>query len=348
LREVLEMIITNYRQQFTIRQLEDDTMSHYGSIEQYEKAGRYPAFYRAVRDLQQDGEILPVRSSREDNGMHPTLEMKWRKKSRENIQRWTDAMFIKAAQAGLDLSAHKRSPVLQTDKEWNWIIKVMEFLQNPRSHDEISKEERSYQLFGYEKLLDDGEEGDKFMKRVGLSLNDLRAISYGEPFVYWRNPSSPLLTDALIMENLSAFHTVKRAISTYGSIYGMNIDLLIYGEGTHIERSLPYVEEISLPTMIYYAGDLDPHGISIYLRLREKYPQYLMLPAEALYRAMIRNHTHTTSAHGEFRNDSLERFLSELGTDSSNEQKIRELWENKRRIPQEAVSYATIVKEQEI
>lgn len=128
----------------------------------------------------------------------------------------------------------------------------------------------------------------------------------------------------------------------------MNIDLLIYGEGTHIERSLPYVEEISIPTTVYYAGDLDPHGISIYLRLREKYPQYLMMPAEALYRAMIRNHTQTTDAHGEFRNACLERFLSELNTDLANEQKIRGLWEKKRRIPQEAVSYATIVKEQEI
>lgn len=132
--------------------------------------------------------------------MNPTLEMKWRKKSREKIQRWTDLMFIEAAQAGLDLSAHKRNPVLQTDKEWKWIIRVMNFLQHPCSND-VSKEERSYQLFGYEKLLDDGEEGDKFIKRVGLSLNDLRAISYGEPFVFWRNQASPLHSDALIVEN---------------------------------------------------------------------------------------------------------------------------------------------------
>ncbi|BFH11803.1 hypothetical protein J6TS7_29680 [Paenibacillus dendritiformis] len=116
----------------------------------------------------------------------------------------------------------------------------------------------------------------------------------------------------------------------------------------HIERSLPYVEEISIPTTIYYVGDLDPHGISIYLRLREKYPQYPMMPAETLYRAMIRNHIQTTDAHGEFRKEYLERFLSELSTDWANEQKIRGLWEEKRRIPQEAVSYATIVKEQEI
>ncbi|MED5017457.1 DUF2220 family protein [Paenibacillus chibensis] len=347
MRDALESIITKYRQQFTIRQLENDIMSHYGSIEQYEKAGRYPAFYRAVRELQKDGEIHPIRSSKEHNGMNPTLEMKWRKKSKEKIQRWTDSMFIEAARTGLDLSVHKRHPVLQTDKEWEWIIKVMNFLQQPCPND-VSKEERSYELFGYEKLLDDGEEGEKFIKRVGLNLNDLRAISYGEPFVFWRNPASSLQKDALIVENLSAFHTAKRAISTYGSLYGMKIDLLIYGEGTHIERSLPYVEEITIPTTIYYAGDLDPHGISIYLRLREKYPQYQMMPAETLYRAMVRNHIQTTDAHGEFRKEYLERFLSELSTDWANEQKIRGLWEEKRRIPQEAVSYATIVKEQEI
>ncbi|BFH71006.1 hypothetical protein J27TS7_58450 [Paenibacillus dendritiformis] len=61
--------------------------------------------------------------------MTPALEMTWRKKSKEKIQRWTDSMFIEAAQAGLDLSVHKRHPVLRTDKECKWIIKVMNFLQ---------------------------------------------------------------------------------------------------------------------------------------------------------------------------------------------------------------------------
>ena len=63
------------------------------------------------------------------------------------------------------------------------------------------------------------------------------------------------------------------------------IHLVVYGEGNAILKKFEYVETIGgVPDDRYrYFGDIDSEGISIYNRLRERYPEYDIRPATTLY-----------------------------------------------------------------
>lgn len=63
------------------------------------------------------------------------------------------------------------------------------------------------------------------------------------------------------------------------------IHLAIYGEGNAILKKFEYIETVGeVPDDRYrYFGDIDWEGISIYNRLRTRYPEYDIRPATALY-----------------------------------------------------------------
>ncbi|MDQ0896313.1 MULTISPECIES: Wadjet anti-phage system protein JetD domain-containing protein [unclassified Paenibacillus] len=344
MRDTITNLLLETKNKFTIHELEDKVMRQLGGIDKYERSGGYRGFFQAIQSLQDEGEITPLKANVE-NGKVPSLPLKWKKRIIEVSDTWGDLQFVRAEASNLNVGFYKRHQEMQTELEWEHIEAVLQFLPTRESREFVSKEERSYELFGQEKWLDKNEDGYKFLKRIGITLDDLYAKSYGEPFVFWQNPQSAAYKHALIVENLSAFHTIKRALNTFTHIYDIQVDVLIYGEGYHITRNLPFIDEIGSPEKIYYAGDLDPYGLSIFLDLCKKYPEYPILPAENLYRAMIRNHTRTTEANGEFIDSVLEDFISRLDTDEETNRAIRSLWGSKRRIPQEAVNFEKISKE---
>ncbi|GAB6989884.1 Wadjet anti-phage system protein JetD domain-containing protein [Paenibacillus pini] len=344
IRDTIINILVETKNKFTINELEDKVMQKFSSLDKYDRAGGYLGFYQIVQSLHEEGEIIPLKANEESSKV-PSLPLKWKKRTNEVSQSWSDLQFVRAEAGNLNVAFYKRHPEMQTELEWGRIETVLQFLPTRDSRIYISKEERSYELFGQEKWLDKKEDGDRFLKRIGITLEDFRAKSYGEPFVFWQNPLSNSSKQALIVENLSAFHTIKRALITFNHIYNLQVDVLIYGEGYHIMRSFPFIDEVGAPEKIYYAGDLDPHGLSILIDLCKNYPEYPLLPAENLYRAMIRNHSQTTPANGEFLTTVLQDFLSRLKTDEETTRAIKDLWDCKRRIPQEAVNFETISKE---
>lgn len=344
IRDSIINFLGEFKHKFTIHDLEDKVMQMFGGLDKYERAGGYLEFYQEIQKLQDEDEIIPLKANNE-NGKVPSLPLKWKKRTIEVNDSWNDLQFIRSEVGNLNVAYYKRHPEMQTKLEWDRIEAVLQFLQTRDSRTFVSKEERSYELFGWEKWLDKKEDGDKFLKRIGITLEDLCAKSYGEPFVFWQNPQSTSFKQALIVENLSAFHTIKRALIKFNHIYDLQVDVLIYGEGYHITRSFPFIDEIGAPEKIYYVGDLDPYGLSIFLDLCENYPEYPLLPAANLYRAMIRNHTKTTPANGDFTSNAVKEFISRLQTDDETSSVINDLWKSNRRIPQEAVNFETICKE---
>lgn len=128
--------------------------------------------------------------------------------------------------------------------------------------------ERSYQIFQNEKLL---KEREDIIKKLGLTLQDLKCYETYEPFFYYENKEFSK-GKILIIENKDTFWTIQNVVKTtkYKNIY-----LVIYGEGKKILKSFEFINNFKLENnIIEYFGDIDYEGINIYEQLKSKYSQY--------------------------------------------------------------------------
>ena len=158
----------------------------------------------------------------------------------------------------------------------------------------LTVNERSYELFGDEKAIaapaDASVDGAQILKNLRLTLEDIRARQVFEPFFWIEKGFSDLQGKAertvLIVENKDTFWTLQQAM-TDGVLAG--IHLVIYGEGNAILKKFEYIEAVGgVPNDRYrYFGDIDSEGISIYNRLRARYPEYDIRPATALYAFIV-------------------------------------------------------------
>ena len=156
--------------------------------------------------------------------------------------------------------------------------------------------ERSLQLFGYEKAL-------KNVHKVGLfggriTLDDLDCYRVPEPLQGVRWPDKPVNAPILIVENSTTFYSAWKT----NNICRM-YSAIVFGRGKMIkgvELATDSLEEIreesakrskttKLPDLHYF-GDLDPEGVEIPIsvsRLREKHGLEPLLPANLLYQRLL-------------------------------------------------------------
>lgn len=338
------------RKKVLLAELEEEIKSNYIDFSAYQKAGGYDRLCSIISELMQEGRLQPIKRA-PGNGRVPELRtMYWLLPERQP-SRWSELDRIRWSDR-LNVSAYKRQPSLQTDEEWTRIERVYQFLQQRSDRAWATREERSLELFGDEKWLAE-EQGTQFVRRIGLTLDDLLAKVYGEPFVYWPRPGIYLQRAgaALIVENLSLFHSVRRVLEVDGEALGLRPDLLIYGEGKKIEASLGFLADITNAgaMRIYYAGDIDPEGWGIYTRLKLKYADLRIQPAASFYEAMAKRRPFVPIKGGQTRDRAiLRRMMEELrgagGSDALLE-KVRECWDNRVRIPQEVLTFETLRSE---
>lgn len=345
---LIEEYISSFKKKkkfkISIIEMEKFIERKFENLNEYDNQGGYSEFYKLVKSLESQKILKPVNASRNiTNGKISVLPVTWWVIVENNAQQWSiDEMMIVSSK--LNLEYFKKNPKLQTTENWTNILKLYEYLKLTKFNKWVSKEERAYQIFGNEKYFDKNEEGRKLLSYLGLSLEFFKIKDYGEPFVYWVKPNMNLdkITRILITENLSFFHTCRRYLKINDSLLGVPYEMVIYGEGTHIENSLPSIKEIIEHQGYYidYVGDIDPTGISIYCRLKEKYPNLPLRLAIKIYQSMIQN----ASVENPFKvgqnivEEHYEKFFEEIIEYPEIIQKIQNLRECKTRIPQETIS----------
>ncbi len=156
--------------------------------------------------------------------------------------------------------------------------------------------ERSLQLFGYEKALKNAHKVGLFGGRI--TLEDLDCYRVPEPLQGVRWPNKPVNAPILIVENSTTFYSAWKA----NDIYPM-YSVIVFGRGKMIkgaELATDSLEEIrhesakrskvtKLPELHYF-GDLDPEGVEIAIsvnRLREKHGLEPLLPANLFYQRLL-------------------------------------------------------------
>ena len=168
-------------------------------------------------------------------------------------------------------------------------------------------------------------------------------VNYGEPFVFWMKQGKEMkdIQRVLIVENLSFFHTSIKLLEANQLDY--EPELIIYGEGTKIERSFSFFFRMfpTKPYLFYYAGDLDAAGYGIFIRLMEKYPECSIQPALKIYRKMLdcleqRNDQKQGQTQNLKYRDSFFQWFTE-----EEQALLLELWQENKRIPQEVLTIET-------
>ncbi|GHH98880.1 Wadjet anti-phage system protein JetD domain-containing protein [Neobacillus kokaensis] len=313
-------------------------------MDDYFEMDGYSLFFNAIQTLQGEGQLIPIQNN-QYNGKTPGLSLYYWVNIKAKAAKWDRLEMMKLSDQ-FDFSYYERHPEWQTKEEWNRLQNVYSFLQRSQEREWVSVEERSLELFGHEKFLLDGEQfpnGKGFLTRIGTTEEQLKMVNYGEPFVFWLKQGKAIheIKRVLIVENLSFFHTSIQLLEAGTLDY--EPDLLIYGEGTKIERSFSFFFRMFPPDdyLFYYAGDLDAAGYGILIRLIEKYPDCCIQPALKIYRKMLECHDQKNEQkQGQTQNLVLRDAFFQWFTEEE-QALLMGLWKENKRIPQEVLTIET-------
>ena len=313
-------------------------------LDDYFEMDGYTLFHRAIETLQAEGQLIPIRNN-QYNGRTPALVLYYWVNIKVQETKWNRLEMMKLGDQ-FDFSFYERHPEWQTQEEWNRIQSLYTFLQSEQEREIVSCEERSLELFGHEKFLQDGlsfPDGIGFLARIGISEAQLKMVNYGEPFVFWLKQGKEIqdIKRVLIVENLSFFHTSVKLLEANKLDY--EPELIIYGEGTKIERSFSFFFRMfpSKSYLFYYAGDLDAAGYGILIRLIEKYPDCCIQPALKMYRKMLQClEQRNEQKQGQTQNSKYRDTFFQWFTEDE-QAVLEQLWQGNKRIPQEVLTIET-------
>jgi hypothetical protein len=313
-------------------------------LDDYLEMDGYSLFYQAIETMKEEGTLTPIQNN-QYNGRTPVLHLYYWVNIKSQEDKWDRLEMMKLSDK-FDFSFYERNPEWQTKEEWNRIQNLYTFLQTSQEREIVSVEERSLELFGHEKFLIDNvsfPDGKGFLHRIGISEEQLRMVSYGEPFVFWIKQGKEMndIQRVLIVENLSFFHTAIKLLEANQLDY--EPELIIYGEGTKIERSFSFFFRMfpPKPYLFYYIGDLDAAGYGILVRLMEKYSEHSIQPALKIYRKMLECVEHMNDQkQGQTQNMKYRDVFFQWFTEEEKEI-LQELWDKNKRIPQEVLTIET-------
>lgn len=178
------------------------------------------------------------------------------------------------------------------EKERKYVTELSEYLIKCKEElsVKISENERSFAIWGKEKFLSgksyDGISAGEILKHCGIEKDYLNTYRTAEPLAYYScNKDVP--QNILILENLDPFYSIRRLMTEgnnniCGTLYGT----LVYGGGKRVIRAFEDFEISAEPYMreyrnhLFYVGDLDYEGISIYESLVKKVKEKSVLVSE--------------------------------------------------------------------
>lgn len=251
---------------------------------------KYNEFAATINQLVEEGLIESVKSSGRNHRLN-SLYNKYKykvKKTKMKRQEFEQLLLTYHPIIKLNhYSIHKD----EYEKDKLYLDSINEFFKSTKIKHWLSVNERSYELFGDEKWLQ--KNGQKILKKVGLSFSDLKCEIEHEPFFYYQCSTWNMKdkVKVLIIENKDTFGSFKRLFKRgITNFFNHTFDLLIYGEGKKIESSIKSIEDIegmkTKHIQGFYFGDLDPVGINICLSLQE-IDIIQVLPFRELYEEMI-------------------------------------------------------------
>lgn len=222
-----------------------------------------------------------------------------------------------------------------SEEVWNrdlqYIIKVNEYIITQKlPEDYATSQERSFHIIGDEKWIDE-KGGKALLQRIKL-WDKLKIMNVGEPLMMAVNPLqfSKSEYSHLIVENKATF------IALVDVLRETEFTSLIWGSGWKIVSNIFMLEKqlgLKGEHKLYYFGDLDYEGISIWNSLNEKLETTL---AVDFYRELIKK-PYSIGKENQQKNDvALKNFIKLFSEEE--EKHIIEFLDNKGYLPQEGLN----------
>ena len=227
--------------------------------------------YTTVHELI-DGKILiPVKSSGTNGNRSYPLALKYRIHT-ETSPNDEDQKQMESLHPLLLRSGYLRSHPEQYLKNKVILESLSGYLFTDRQETEISRKERSFEIFGKEKLLDD-KHVQALLKGLKITDEDLKLYDTPEYCFHDFIPNRMDKMTLLICENKDIWFNIRRCMfeEGYRVIFGVSIDGVVYGNGNKValrQGALKeYVKFMGDPEVTFlYWGDIDREGFEIYKR----------------------------------------------------------------------------------
>jgi len=241
-------------------------------LEKLCKPSDYNEMVSIIRLLIEKGVIHPMGAANDTNGMIPPLRRRYRIfRPKEDYTGIRDEILRLGAE--FNPSGYlARAPLYIKHRELLTALRA--YIQ--KNADDLalpmSKNERAYAIWGNEKQLD-----DPLCKSMLNFINWENRLNYyhtPEPFFDYLCRGAET-ESVLALENKDIWFSLRKLFiensHTKGfRLYGQFIDALVYGEGKKITRPgalESYVNGFCPSLRLYYWGDLDYEGISIFLNI---------------------------------------------------------------------------------
>lgn len=251
----------------------------------------YAENVKRIEAMVVEGKLEPVKASGV-NGKRPVLYKRYIQKR----PRMDKATLIEKVDHLIEppLSAQfYKSHLVQFEKDEAVIMALQTWLNEHPDEKElepISQNERSFEIFGQEKLL--ARDGLRVLKNLKAPVERLRFYMTGIPLSVWSQKREK--GNVLIVENMDPYVSIRSLlIDGSENILGFPVNTVGYGAGHGIERSFQDLIEFGDPALkeslavVYYWGDLDYEGIQIFESLHQKYPAVSIEPWIPGYEAML-------------------------------------------------------------
>ncbi|GAB6155793.1 hypothetical protein JCM17380_45440 [Desulfosporosinus burensis] len=255
----------------------------------------YPRFQGEVERLVESGVLAPVKASKK-NGRLPPLYNKYKIiKPQEDYTSYLES--IRRLNPELSIAGYLQRPEVYKKHQQivegisNYLWFAQGLLDKP-----MSRKERSFSVWGREKLLDEQISLVKDVLRFNSLAEDfLNYYDTPEPFFEYRHDLGQLTT-VLVIENKDTWFTLRKLMQDTGKNFlaGTVLQVLLYGEGNKITKpgALEEYKAAMLggegqATRFLYFGDLDWEGIRLFFRTREANPSLELKPFAALYSLML-------------------------------------------------------------
>lgn len=256
-----------------------------GELEKLASGGiGYNAFAKSIIKLIDD-KILVGKNPKNNNGKEIPLPYKYGIDKYELRKDYIDKVekYNLKLNKEIDLHEYFRLSEETFKKDLPYINKINEYIEkNGLPKDYVTPQERSFYIVGDEKWIDE-KGGKKILCRINL-WEKLNIVGTSDPLMLAVNPKELSKSEYchLIVENKATF------IALLDSLKATNFTSLIFGSGWKIVSNINMLElQLGLKGKhkLYYFGDLDNEGITIWNSLNEK---VTACPAIKFYRELLK------------------------------------------------------------
>lgn len=301
----------------------------------------YEQLAEQIAELIEHGVLVPVKSSKTNGNLKMPLYMRYTICTENPLQISSDEIDV--LHPRLTANGYLLRNRIQFVNNREFLLCLSEWLTNHKGNDMMSRRERSFSIFGYEKALDSHLQ---LLDSMGISGDMLRFYETPEQCFSDYIPVRKNKMTLLICENKDIWFNIRRLMYESGVclLFGIQIDGVIFGQGNDItgkEKFCSYAQYLGADDVSFrYCGDIDRAGFDIFLRLckaAEKLQIELFLPAYQKMLELSRNIQLPDSDDGRCIMPEMSGILPMFSVDE--QEQITLILGNNKRLPQEILSY---------